>query len=102
MRIFRDLPFEVLGELHEVHLFNLSVGVEELRGMVPEPFRAVVYGGRCWVSVVSVLLKRMRPSGVDFGLGAVYRHVAYRVLVDCPVKRMDGGVDLFFSDVGNY
>ncbi len=101
MRLFKDLPFEVLGELHDVHLFNFSVAEAEMRGLVPEPFRAVVYGGRCWVSVVSVLLKRMRPGGIDIGLGAVYRHVAYRVLVDCPVLA-GGGVDwergIYFLD----
>ena len=92
MKLFRDLPFEVLGELHDVHLFNFSLEAAELKGLVPEPFRAVVYGGRCWVSAVSVKLKRMRPAGINFGLGAGYRHVAYRVLVDCPILGEDGGV----------
>src|SRR5688572_9209375 len=83
-------PFTIKGELHDVHLFNFSVEPDELKALIPKPLQLVIHQDRAWVSLVSVQLKNMRPSFCPFPIGGYYHHIAYRVLVDCPVQDENG------------
>lgn len=79
-------PLTVAGELHDVHLFNFTVPVSEIAHRVPHPLRPVVTDGRAWISMVRVHLHKMRPAWLTPPVGLHYQHIAYRLLVDCPVQ----------------
>ncbi len=86
MGVLFTSPLSVHGELHGVKLFNFSLDPNEIVHLIPKPLIPVIHKDRAWVSMVSVYLKKMRPSFFPESLGAAYHHIAFRVLVDCPAR----------------
>jgi uncharacterized protein YqjF (DUF2071 family) len=80
-------PLTMVGELHEVLLVNFSLPEGLLRERIPAPLVLDLLGGRAVISMVSVKLRWMRPSGLPKLLGFHYHHVAYRVVVNGPKER---------------
>lgn len=78
-----QLPISFYGELHDVHLIQFSVQMDELKNHVPSELPVLEYEpGRALISLVNVDLRSMKPFSRHFPLSFGYRHIAFRLLID--------------------
>ena len=79
-QIQHGLQFQ--GELHEIHLVNFSVDVEEVASRLPAPLRPRVSAGRALISMVDVHLRNMRAQSAWLPFRFHYQHIGFRLLIE--------------------
>ncbi|MEM7040404.1 MAG: DUF2071 domain-containing protein, partial [Bacteroidota bacterium] len=82
MPLFKPNALTFTGELHDVHLVNFSVDLDEVRHLVPQPLRIRTFDGRALISMVDVHLRNMRAKSRLLPFRFHYQHVGFRLLIE--------------------
>lgn len=86
------IPWTFTGRIANCNLITFSVEPEELRPMLPEPFKPHLYEGRALLSIADLDLRGLRLR-TRFPLPHfTYRHIGLRVLLEDPFGQGEDGL----------